>query len=134
MNPEKRFFEENSVGQVFYSYSHGGKFQMFTVKIIENKSKETYSKFSDCFYSSSIPWRKNLFGKQDFCTSDSQNRRLYVWRVNLNHGVLWILSGGNGRGTSYEWYSETNNYDELHEEIIEYLLSKYGLKDELSDL
>jgi hypothetical protein len=134
MNRQKKFFEEYSEGQVFYSPMLNGQFQEFSVKVIEEKSKDTYTKFSTNFFSSSLPWRKEIFGKQDFCTSDSSGRRLYVWRINFVNGVLWILSGGNGRGTSYEWYSEDNKYEKLYEEILEFLLEKYELTDELRDL
>lgn len=132
MKKEKKFFEEHSEGQVFYSPILNGQFQKFYTTVIEEASKDTYMKFSTNFFSSSLPWRKELFGKQDFCTSDSSNRRLYVWRINFVNGVLWILSGGNGRGTSYEWYSEDNKYEELYKELIEYLLNIYDLKELLN--
>lgn len=134
MNKEKKFFEEHSEGQFFYSPILNGRFQDFSSKVIELKDIEIYKKFSTNFFSSSIPWRKENFGKQDFCTSDSSGRRLYVWRINLENGVLWILSGGNGRGTSYEWYSDSNTYQELYEEILKFLLDKYDLINDLSHL
>lgn len=129
MNTEKKFFEKNSAGQPFYSFSHGQKFSKLSLDMID-KGINTYKDFSTSFFSSNIPWRKEVFGKQVFCTSDSANRRLYVWRVDLNNGVLWIITGDNGRGTSYEWYSENNHYDELYDEIIEYLLKVYNLDGE----
>lgn len=128
MNIEKKFFEDNSAGQPFYSMSHGGKFQELCTRIVED-SFEKYSAFTTPFFTSDIKWRKELLGKQDFCTIDSARRRLYVWKAVLNHGILWIIAGGNGRGTSYEWYSEDDSYDELFEEIIEYLFNIYGIHD-----
>lgn len=85
-----------------------------------------YSDFSTKFFSADIKWRKELLGKQDFCTSDSANRRLYVWKRELQNSTIWIISGGNGRGTSYEWYSDKPLDDVLYE-ILEYLFDLYQL-------
>jgi len=126
MNKEKKFFEEHSEGQPLYSMSHGGQFQALSSNLIEHDMK-TYIKLSSSFFSSDINGRKEMLGKQDFCTSDSCGRRLYVWKVQLNSGILWIVSGGNGRGTSYEWYSEEDKYDDLYREILDYLFNLYGI-------
>lgn len=127
MNKEKKFFEENSEGQIFYSEGYSGVLQNLAVKVIENESMDTYCDYSTSLFGSNIPWKKEKLGKQDFCTSDSSNRRLYGWKINLDHGVLWILSGGNGRGTSYEWYSEKDQYDELFEDSVTFLFDLYNL-------
>lgn len=126
MKADKKFFEEHSVGNPLYSMSHGGLFQVLCSNLIAHDI-ESYERLSTSFFSDDIKGRKETLGKQTFCTSDSCNRRLYVWRIDLEHGILWILSGGNGRGTSYEWYSETDQYDNLYQEIIEYLFNLYEI-------
>lgn len=48
--------------------------------------------------------------------------------------TVWILSGGNERGTSYEWYSE-KELDEVLPEIMEWLFDVYQLdKSYLTDI
>tara|TARA_B100000073_G_C23698387_1_gene559282 strand:+ start:469 stop:876 length:408 start_codon:yes stop_codon:yes gene_type:complete len=44
----------------------------------------------------------NKLGKQDFCTKDSANRRLYCWQFNIESlGVFWIITAPE-RGSSIE--------------------------------
>jgi len=43
------------------------------------------------------------YGKQHFCSSDSANRRLYCWKVELTECTFWVILGKTGRGTTYEF-------------------------------
>lgn len=45
---------------------------------------------------------KSIFGNQDFCTLDSANRRLWVWKQELPSGSIWLITDNKERGTSYE--------------------------------
>jgi hypothetical protein len=45
---------------------------------------------------------KEIYGKQDFCTYDSANRRLWIWKQELPSGFIWLISDNKERGTSYE--------------------------------
>lgn len=65
---------------------------------------------------------KDSLGKQHFCTEDSSRRRLYVWKVELNNGNLWLLTARE-RGTSYE---VDNTTVEVIEEAKQYLSSLFG--------
>lgn len=122
---EKEYFEQNSIGQPFYDPIYNDAFVAFSDKYM--KDKDSFIAFSENFYDSNIPNRKTIFGKQTFITSDSSNRRLYVWRIDLSNGILWIISGTRGRGTSYEWFSETNSYNSLFDNIIDYLYDVYNM-------
>lgn len=54
----------------------------------------------------------NKIGKQSFCITDSQRRRVYVWKFKLeNLGEYWILTAPE-RGTSFE-FSLFENVSEL---------------------
>lgn len=97
MNRHKVYFEKNSQGQFLYM-DH--TMADWTRQFYE--TRESHSKFTKLLQEN-IKEFKRIFGRQNFCTSDSENRRLYVWRLPLKSGDLWLLSGGNGRGTSYEW-------------------------------
>lgn len=45
---------------------------------------------------------KNIFGKQDFCFTDSESRRIWAWKITLKSGYLWLLTDSNEKGTGYE--------------------------------
>ena len=60
---------------------------------------------------------KRLWGKQDFCTQDSANRRLHVWHKKFQQGELWFVTARE-RGTSVEWVP---NNDEFAEDVKTYL-------------
>ena len=50
-------------------------------------------------------------GKQDFCTKDSCNRRLYCWKFDVEEfGSFWIITAPE-RGTSIEVNFEKNQKD-----------------------
>lgn len=127
MNKEKKYFEEHSKGEFIYQ---SDKVALITNNLINASQGEPefkpYSDYSTKFFSSDIKWRKELLGKHDFCTSDSANRRLYVWKRELQNSTIWIISGGNGRGTSYEWYSN-KPLDGVIYEIFEYLFNLYQI-------
>ena len=50
-------------------------------------------------------------GKQDFCTKDSSNRRLYCWKFDVEEfGSFWIFTAPE-RGTSIEVAFEESQKD-----------------------
>lgn len=50
-------------------------------------------------------------GKQDFCTTDSCNRRLYCWKFDVEEfGSFWIITAPE-RGTSIEVIFEESQKD-----------------------
>jgi hypothetical protein len=63
-------------------------------------SKENAAKFFGLYRNLKTELLRD-YGKQDFCTTDSSNRRLYCWQVPLSYSSVWILTAP-GRGTSYE--------------------------------
>lgn len=120
MNKEKKFFEENSEGLLIYNpQCYDYIFGNLVMKIME--TKEDYLEWSNIMFGSNINERKDLYGRQSFCTSDSSNRRLYCWKIELNNGIVWILSGGNGRGTTFECYSPNQTYLEIAKEFLEFM-------------
>lgn len=124
-NTEKEFFQKNSVGQIF-----SGEYYSNFLKLhgsIVSKGKDCFIKFSKRFNGGTKSYYADLFGKHAFVTTDSSKRNIYVWKINLKNGTLWILNGANGRGTSYEWHSEQNKYHELYNEVIEFLFNKYEI-------
>lgn len=113
MNKEKTFFEDHSMGEFRYNSSY---FEDIYQKIIVH-SLDAYRRYS-IIHAENVTYLKDKLGKQDFCTSDSANRRLYVWKRSLPSGIYWIITGGNGRGTSYE-VDATVNLNEVMSDILD---------------
>lgn len=113
MNKDKLYFEKHSCGELLHRSSFFREFQQSQYETLEK-----YTKFSELFYSADVEARKQRFGTQTFCTSDSANRRIWVWRLGLPSGIIWILTGKNGRGTSYEYYTTDDKIEQLVKELI----------------
>lgn len=92
-------------------------------------SFETYEKATNTL-ADNRAFFKEKFGRQDFCTSDSANRRLYVWKVDCEGVTLWLLTARE-RGTSYEYVinDDTLTKAEAANKINEYLEELFDLKD-----
>lgn len=113
MSKEKEYFENNSSGTFMYATNY----MQEVYDTIINDGLETYNAYS-ILMSTNIKLLKERLGRQDFCTSDSSGRRLYVWRRQLSSGSYWIITGGNGRGTSYE-IDESVDVNEVMYDIID---------------
>lgn len=103
MNKEKLFFEKKTIGEFFFSSNY---FVEVYDKIIAD-GKQSYLDFS-VVYDENKKFLIDKLGKQHFCSMDSSCRRLYVWKRQLETGNYWIITGGNGRGTTYEVDSDVN--------------------------
>lgn len=117
MNKEKDYFQNNATGTFTFSTNY---IQEVYDKII-NDGLDTYKEYS-LLMSTNIKLLKNILGRQDFCTSDSSGRRLYVWRRQLSGGSYWIITGGNGRGTTYEIDGVVDLNDVMYDIIDVYRL------------
>lgn len=96
MNKEKKYFE--STKTIYMNCSP--EWMKWMEKAIES-GREDWMKNS-LLLKENVQDFKKLFGKQSFCTQDSSCRRLYVWKKTLPSGYIWLMTAGNGRGTSYE--------------------------------
>ena len=66
------------------------------------------------------------YGKQEFCVSDSQKRRLYVWFFEVSENInIWIITAPS-RGTSIEYTSDIE--EGFEEEIMSKLRDVFSLK------
>jgi len=118
MNKEKLFFEQQSIGEFFFSSNY---FVEVYDKIIAD-GKQTFLDFS-VVYDENKKFLIDKLGKQKFCSMDSSCRRLYVWKRQLETGNYWIITGGNGRGSSYEVDANVNLTD-----VVLDIINVYDLK------
>ncbi len=128
MTPKKEleYFEKNSKDSLLY----GQGTYAICRKWLDHyaaKGYETFTTFSKAYFSADVKKRKEIFGKQQFCAMDSRGRRLYVWRKDLTNGTIWILTGGRGRGTSYEYNCDDGKEVALYIEFVYFLLEKNGI-------
>lgn len=69
-----------------------------------NNKEESYKLFSEVnkILKDNKKFLLEKIGKQDFCTKDSANRRLYCWKFDIEEcGEFWIITAPE-RGTSIE--------------------------------
>ena len=69
-----------------------------------NNKEESYKLFSEVnkILKDNKKFLLEKIGKQDFCTKDSANRRLYCWKFYIEEcGEFWIITAPE-RGTSIE--------------------------------
>ena len=116
---KKEYFEENSDGLITYA--------SFFQDWIESKSKtfDSFKKLNYKVLSSRMDERRREQGPEDFSVYDSGNRKIAVWEIVLENGVIWILSAPD-RGTTYEWHT-TGHSASFRKEIISKLENMYGL-------
>jgi hypothetical protein len=104
----------------------GGVFQMTDWYMANIPTLAHYKKVTR-LYSDNREYLKATLGWQEFCSLDSGNRRLYVWKILLEGGPIWILTARE-RGTSYEILQDDMS-DSFMKEIFTYLSSLYNFKD-----
>lgn len=73
---------------------------------------------------------KDIFGKQDFCLTDSESRRIWVWKISLPSGYLWISTDSNEKGTGYEG-TEDIHWSELEDFFMD-LIKKIEQNENIS--
>lgn len=125
-NKEKLFFEENAYYDIaghenWYKWREK-KYKRKLSDVFVKKNRKGFEQIH-LILKENIKDFKAIFGKQDFCTSDSSNRRLYVWKQEIENGCIWLITGGNGRGTSYEVseHVQWENIENYLEELIQKL-------------
>jgi hypothetical protein len=127
MNPAKKEFESAESWTLMSTIA----FQDWYFGQIK-KGLDTYMQSSSSL-SDNREFFKNKLGKQDFCTSDSANRRLYVWKQDADGVAFWILTACE-RGTTYEFESTPDTVEQNAAKVINKLIEIFemDLVDELA--
>jgi len=120
MNPAKREFEQAETIVLMSTRA----FQDWYFR--EHVNLERYLQASETL-ADNRQFLTETLGKQDFCTSDSVNRRLYVWKREVDGVTYWILTARE-RGTSYEFETTLNNVEENAEKVIDDLIQLFNIE------
>jgi len=119
MNPAKREFEQAET--VVLMSTRAFEDWYFN----QHKSLEVYMQASDTL-GDNREFLKNKLGKQDFCTSDSANRRLYVWKMDADGVPFWILTARE-RGTTYEFETTSGLLNRDADKVIKKIIELFEL-------